>query len=204
VALAHGRGRHRDAIVRSVCVFCGSSDGARAEYGEAAASLGRAIAGRGLTLVYGGSNIGMMRRLADAALAAGGRVVGVIPEQLVGWERAHHGLSELHVVSSMHERKALMVSLSDAFVALPGGFGTLDELFEVLTWAQLGIHQKPCALFNVAGYFDSLIAMFGRARQDGFLYGPESEPLVETDPDELLEQLTSGAAGGAGREPSLA
>jgi uncharacterized protein (TIGR00730 family) len=181
--------------VKSVCVFCGSSDGARAEYGEAAAALGRAVAGRGLTLVYGGSNIGMMRRLADAALSVSGRVVGVIPEQLVGWERAHRGLSELHVVSSMHERKALMVSLSDAFIAMPGGFGTLDEFFEVLTWAQLGLHRKPCALLNVAGYFDSLVAMFARARQDGFLYGQESEPLIGSNPVTLLDRLATAEAG---------
>jgi uncharacterized protein (TIGR00730 family) len=182
--------------VTSVCVFCGSSAGARAEYDVAAGALGRAVAARGLTLVYGGSNIGLMRRLADSALTSGGRVVGVIPEQLVGWERAHRGLSELHVVSSMHERKALMVSLSDAFIAMPGGFGTLDEFFEVLTWAQLGIHQKPCALLNIAGYFDHLVAMFGRARQDGFLYGPGSEPLIETDPERLIDRLTAGEGGG--------
>jgi hypothetical protein len=187
--------------VNSICVFCGSSDGTRAEYGTAAAALGRLIAQRRMTLVYGGSNIGMMRRLADAALEAGGRVVGVIPEQLVAWERAHRGLSELHVVSSMHERKALMVSLADAFVAMPGGFGTLDEFFEVLTWAQLGIHGKPCALLNVEGYFDNLIAMFCRARQDGFLYGPTSEPLIERDPLRLLERLTTAptlSTSGAG------
>jgi uncharacterized protein (TIGR00730 family) len=177
--------------VTSICVFCGSSDGARREYGEAAALLGRAIAGRRLTLVYGGSNIGTMRRLADAALAAGGRVIGVIPEQLVNWERAHRGLTELHVVSSMHERKALMVKLSDAFIAMPGGFGTFDEFFEVLTWSQLGIHDKPCALLNVAGYYDSLVAMFQRAREDGFLYGTGAEPLVDTDPARVVERLAA-------------
>ena len=187
----------------SICVFCGSSDGARAEYGDAADALGRAIVGRGHALVYGGSNIGMMRRLADAALAAGGRVTGVIPEQLVAWERAHRGLTELHVVSSMHERKAMMVSLSDAFVAMPGGFGTLDEFFEVLTWAQLGIHQKPCALLNVAGYFDHLVAMFARARQDGFLYGPEAEPLIDDDPVRLIERLAACAAGPQAHQPSV-
>jgi uncharacterized protein (TIGR00730 family) len=181
--------------VTSICVFCGSSEGGRAEYGDAAAALGRTVAGRGLTLVYGGSNIGMMRRLADAALAAGGRVVGVIPEQLVGWERAHRGLSELRVVSSMHERKALMVSLADAFIAMPGGFGTLDEFFEVLTWAQLGLHHKPCALLNVAGYFDSLLAMFARARQDGFLYGQDAGPMIDSDPERLVDRLTAAGGG---------
>jgi uncharacterized protein (TIGR00730 family) len=179
-------------------VFCGSSDGKRRDYGDAAAALGGAIAARGLTLVYGGSNIGMMRRLADAALAEGGRVIGVIPEQLVSWERAHRGLTELHVVSSMHERKALMVELSDAFIAMPGGFGTLDEFFEVLTWAQLGLHHKPVALLNVAGYFDSLIAMFGRARQDGFLYGDGAEPLIDCDAGRLVERLAGMAADGSG------
>jgi uncharacterized protein (TIGR00730 family) len=181
----------------AVCVFCGSSDGTRAEYGEAAAALGRTIAARGLTLVYGGSNVGLMRRLADAALAAGGRVIGVIPEQLVGWERAHRGLTELHVVSSMHERKALMVSLADAFIAMPGGFGTLDEFFEVLTWGQLGIHGKPCALLNVEGYFDSLVALFARARADGFLYGPGAEPVVDTDAAQLLGRLEDAARAAA-------
>jgi uncharacterized protein (TIGR00730 family) len=175
--------------VRSVCVFCGSSDGTRPDYGGAADALGRAVAVRGLTLVYGGSNIGTMRRLADAALAAGGRVVGVIPEQLVGRERAHRGLTELHVVSSMHERKAMMASLADAFIAMPGGFGTLDEFFEVLTWGQLGLHEKPCALLNVAGYYDDLVAMFAKARKEGFLYGPDSEPLIDCDPSRLLDRL---------------
>jgi uncharacterized protein (TIGR00730 family) len=177
--------------MKAICVFCGSSLGARPEYGDAAAALGRAIAARGLTLVYGGSNVGMMCRLADAALAAGGRVVGVIPEQLVGWERAHRGLTELHVVSSMHERKALMAGLADAFVALPGGFGTFDEFFEVLTWAQLGIHTKPCALLNVAGYFNDLLAMFSRARADGFLYGDKAEPIVDEDAERIVWRLAA-------------
>jgi uncharacterized protein (TIGR00730 family) len=179
-------------------VFCGSSDGGRTAYGDAASTLGRAVARQGLTLVYGGSNIGMMRRLADAAIDEGGRVVGVIPAQLVEWERAHRGLTELHVVASMHERKALMVSLSEAFIALPGGFGTLDEFFEVLTWAQLGLHEKPCALLNVEGYFDSLVAMFERARRDGFLYGTGAEPLVDGEPERLLQRVIA-AAGASSR-----
>jgi uncharacterized protein (TIGR00730 family) len=178
----------------TICVFCGSSDGGRPAYGEAAGALGRTVAERGLSLVYGGSNIGMMRRLADAALGAGGRVIGVIPEQLVGWERAHRGLTELHVVASMHERKALMVRLSDAFIAMPGGFGTLDEFFEVLTWAQLGLHQKPCALLNVEGYFDSLLEMFERARRDGFLYGTAAEPIVDREPKRLLARVIAALA----------
>jgi uncharacterized protein (TIGR00730 family) len=189
--------------VTAICVFCGSSDGARPAYCERAASLGRAIAGRRLTLVYGGSNVGMMRQLADAALEAGGRVVGVIPEQLVGWERAHRGLTELHVVASMHERKALMVRLSDAFIALPGGVGTLDEFFEVLTWGQLGLHEKPCAVLNVEGYFDSLVAMLDRARQDNFLYGAGARPLLDDDPERLLDRVVA-AVGASSRSTTKA
>jgi len=139
----------------------------------------------------------MMRRLADAALNAGGRVTGVIPRQLVGLERAHRDLTELRVVNSMHERKALMVRLSEAFVALPGGFGTLDEFFEVLTWAQLGLHRKPCALLNVEGYFDSLLSMFDRARRDGFLYGAAAEPLVDSDPERLLARVIAAPSASA-------
>ncbi len=175
--------------MKSVCVFCGSSPGARAAYADAARALGRDAARRGLTLVYGGSNVGLMRDLADAALDEGGRVVGVIPEQLVGWERAHRGLAELHVVGSMHERKARMIELAEAFVALPGGYGTFDELFEVLTWAQLGLHRKPCGLLNVEGYFDSLVQLVERARQDGFLYAGTAMPLVDTQAERLLQRL---------------
>ena len=175
--------------MKSVCVFCGSSPGARAAYADAARALGRDAARRGLTLVYGGSNVGLMRDLADAALGERGRVVGVIPEQLVGWERAHRGLAELHVVGSMHERKARMIELAEAFVALPGGYGTFDELFEVLTWAQLGLHRKPCGLLNVEGYFDSLVQLVERARQDGFLYAGTAMPLVDTQAERLLQRL---------------
>jgi uncharacterized protein (TIGR00730 family) len=183
-----------ESALTSICVFCGSSDGGRAAYGAAACALGRAIAAHGCTLVYGGSNLGTMRRLADAALEAGGRVVGVIPSQLVERERAHRSLTRLHVVGTMHERKALMVSLSDGFVALPGGFGTLDEFFEVLTWAQLGLHRKPCALLNVDGYFDNLVAMIERARLDGFLYQTGAAPLVDCEPERLLERVIDAAA----------
>jgi hypothetical protein len=178
-----------ERAVRSVCVFCGSSDGARPAYAAAAGALGRVIAERGFTLVYGGSNVGMMRELADAALGAGGRVIGVIPEQLVAWERAHRGVTDLRIVGSMHERKALMVELSDAFIALPGGVGTLDELFEVLTWAQLGLHHKPCALLDVEGYFDDLVRLIDRARRDGFLYGSAAIPLLDDDPACLLDRV---------------
>jgi uncharacterized protein (TIGR00730 family) len=179
--------------MKAVCVYCGSSDGRLPEYGQAGAALGRELAARRLTLVYGGGNVGIMRRVADAALEAGGRVIGVIPEHLVGWERAHRDVTELHVVKSMHERKALMVALSDAFIAMPGGFGTLDELFEALTWGQLRLHRKPCAMLNVAGYFDSLVAMLARARQDGFLYDEGAEPIVDTDAARVIERLAGAA-----------
>ncbi len=181
----------------SVCVFCGSSDGSRPAYAAAARALGRLLAARGLTLVYGGSNVGMMRELADAALRAGGRVIGVIPEQLVGWERAHRGVTDLRIVASMHERKALMVELSEAFIALPGGVGTFDELFEVLTWAQLGLHRKPCALLNVDGFFDDLVKLIERARQDGFLYGTAAIPLLDDDPARLLDRITEASTAAA-------
>lgn len=161
-----------------VCVFCGSSPGKRPEYLEAARELGSTLAEWGIGLVYGGSSVGSMGVIADAALAAGGEVVGVIPRTLVEREVAHHGLTELHVVESMHDRKALMTQLSDAFVALPGGHGTLDELFEALTWSQLGIHDKPIALLNVAGYWDPLLAMMERASEEGFLRPADRERLL--------------------------
>jgi hypothetical protein len=156
-------------------------------YGAAAVSLGRGLAARGLGLVYGGSNIGLMRLLADAAIEGGGEVIGVIPQQLVDRERAHRGLTDLRIVRSMHERKALMADLADAFVALPGGYGTLDEFCEVLTWAQLGLHNKPCALLNVAGYYDGLLALFARARREGFLYSTGRDVIVEDDVERLLD-----------------
>ncbi len=176
--------------MKSVCVFCGSSVGAREEYAQVARGLGQLLADRGLRTVYGAGNIGLMGVLADAALAAGGEVVGVIPEALVARELAHNGVTDLRIVRSMHERKALMADLSDAFIALPGGFGTFEELCETLTWVQLGIHAKPCGLLNVAGYFDPLIALFDRAVEDRFLR-PQHRTLlqVSTDPAELLDHL---------------
>ncbi|MFO0929845.1 MAG: TIGR00730 family Rossman fold protein [Gemmataceae bacterium] len=150
---------------RAVCVFCGSSTGNRVEYTDAARALGRALSERGLTLVYGAGDIGLMGLLADAVLETGGRVIGVIPRALVDRELGHNGLTELHVVETMHQRKALMADRADAFLALPGGFGTGDELFEILTWAQLGIHTRPIGLVNVAGYFDPLLAWIDRARR---------------------------------------
>ena len=155
--------------MKSVCVYCGSSIGARPVYAQHAAALGTRLASEGLGLVYGGGNVGLMGIVADAALAAGGELVGVIPEQLVGWEVAHQGLTRLEIVATMHERKARMFDLSDAFVALPGGFGTLDEMFEMLTWRQLGLGDKPCAFLDVDGYFAPLMAMLDRMLQEGFL-----------------------------------
>lgn len=155
--------------MRNICVFCGSKFGRNPAFEKAASELGAAIAARGLGVVYGGGQVGLMGVVADAALKAGGRVVGVIPQALADREVAHHGLTELHVVASMHERKAMMADLSDAFVALPGGYGTLEELFEVVTWLQLGIHDRPIALLNVAGYYDSLIEMIDLAVQEDFV-----------------------------------
>jgi uncharacterized protein (TIGR00730 family) len=179
--------------VRSVCVFCGSSKGGRAEYAEAARRVGREVAERGWALVYGAGNIGLMGELADAALAAGGRVVGVIPEALVGWEVAHTGLTELLVVGTMHERKAMMADLSDAFLALPGGYGTLDEFCEILTWAQLGLHRKPCGLLNVLGYYDALLSLLDTGVRERFLR-PEHRALILDERDDvpaLLDRLTA-------------
>ena len=150
-------------------VFCGSSLGRRPTFEAAASELGTRLAERRVGLVYGGGSVGLMGIVADAALAAGGEVVGVIPDALAGKEIAHPGLTRLHVVKSMHERKALMAEMSDGFVALPGGFGTLDELFEAITWGQLGIHRKPIGLLDVEGYFASLVSFVDRAVEDGFV-----------------------------------
>src|SRR5215471_16058640 len=171
-----------------ICVFCGSSMGKRSEYRAAAENMGAVLVERGIELVYGGGNIGLMGVLADSVLARGGKVIGVIPESLMAREVGHLGLTELRIVGSMHERKALMSDLSDAFVALPGGYGTLDEFCEVLTWAQLGLHQKPCGLLNVDGYFNDLLALFKHALAEGFLHPIHSTlVLAEADPQKLLE-----------------
>jgi uncharacterized protein (TIGR00730 family) len=178
-------------MLERVCVFCGSSDGVRASYREVAARLGRALAGRRLGIVYGGGNVGLMGALADAALAEGGEVIGVIPEHLVAKELAHHGV-DLRVVHSMHERKALMGDLADAFIALPGGFGTLEEFLEVLTWSQLGLHAKPCALLDVAHYYDGLLTFLQHAVREHFvLEDSRSLVLVDDDPERLLERLAA-------------
>src|SRR5271154_1287843 len=150
-------------MLRRICVFCGSSSGTGDTYLQSARRVGRLVCVRGIELVYGGGNVGLMGALADACLAGGGRVTGVIPQLLVDKEVAHQGLTQLHVVQTMHERKALMADLADAFVALPGGYGTWDELCEVLTWSQIGIQRKASALLNVNGYYDPLLAMADRA-----------------------------------------
>ncbi len=186
---APGMGRTTRAM-RRVCVFCGSRPGARPEYAAAARALGEAIAAGGAGLVYGGASVGVMREVADAVLAEGGEVIGVIPRALVDREVAHHGLSELRVVDSMHTRKAMMADLADGFVALPGGFGTLDELFEILTWAQLGIHRKPVGLVDTRGFWRPLVAMVEHMIREGFI--PEDQlalMLVGEEPAPLLERM---------------
>jgi uncharacterized protein (TIGR00730 family) len=171
-------------------VFCGSSSGNRASYAAAAGELGKLLAGRNIGLVYGGGSVGLMGILADATLAAGGKVIGVIPQSLADREVAHRGLSELRVVESMHERKAVMADLADAFIAMPGGFGTLDEFFEILTWAQLGIHAKPCGLLNVESYFNALLAFLDHSVDERLLKPTHRKLiLVDTDPRELLARL---------------
>ena len=178
--------------MRSICVFCGSNIGAGEDYADAARRLARTIVRRGLGLVYGGGSIGLMGVLADAALAAGGRVIGVVPRRLVEKEVAHAGLTELRVVTTMHERKALMAELADGFISLPGGFGTLDETFEMLTWAQLGYHRKPCALLDVNGYFARLAGFLDYAVEQRFLVAAHRAMLiVERDPDAALDRLAA-------------
>ena len=173
--------------MKAVCVYCGSNAGNKPAYAERAAALGARLAREKLALVYGGGNVGLMGIVADAALAAGGEVIGVIPEQLVGWEVAHRGLSRLEIVANMHERKARMFDLSDAFVALPGGFGTLDEMFEMLTWRQLGLGDKPCAFLDVDGFFAPLVAMMDRMVDERFLHADQRRDLWHgEDLDALL------------------
>jgi uncharacterized protein (TIGR00730 family) len=176
--------------IKRVCVYCGSNSGSRPAYTKAARDLGAFLAQRGLELVYGGGRVGLMGTVADAVLAAGGHVIGVIPESLVAREVGHLGLKDLRVVKSMHERKALMVELSDAFIALPGGFGTLEEFCEVLTWAQLGLHRKPYGLLNVEGFYDSLLSFFDHAVAENFIRAAHRELVItESDPERLLDLL---------------
>ncbi len=173
--------------MNSICIFCGSSVGNNPIYAETAARVGALLAREGITMVYGGGGIGLMGEAADAALAAGGEVIGVIPHGLNLKERAHAGVSQMHVVDTMHERKAKMQQLADAFIALPGGMGTLEEFAEIFTWAQLGIHRKPCGLLNIEGYFDPLIAYFDHAVAEGFLWKEHREiVLVGESADELM------------------
>jgi uncharacterized protein (TIGR00730 family) len=173
-----------------ICVFCGSSPGARPVYAEATAEVARLLAGKGIGVVYGGGHVGLMGVLADTAMAAGGEVIGVMPQALVDREIGHTGISELRVVGSMHERKALMADLSDAFIALPGGAGTLEELFEVYTWAQLGLHDKPCGLLDVEDYFSGLVGFLDHAVAERFLREEHRAMLiVEREPRRLIERL---------------
>ncbi|WP_024506571.1 TIGR00730 family Rossman fold protein [Bradyrhizobium sp. ARR65] len=178
--------------MKAVCVFCGSSVGRDPAYRDAAISAGEALARAGLSLVYGGGKVGLMGAIADAVLAAGGRAIGVIPRALVEREVAHAGLSELHVVETMHERKTKMADLSDGFIALPGGAGTLEEFFEQWTWAQLGIHGKPCGLLNVKDYFQPLIATIEKAVVEGFVAKRYADMLVvASDVDAILKRFAA-------------
>lgn len=172
--------------MRRLCVFCGSSRGYDRRFPAAAHDLGRTLANNGIGLVYGGASVGLMGILADAVIENGGEVVGVIPEALVQKEVAHKGLDDLRVVGSMHERKALMADLSDGFVALPGGIGTFEELFEVWTWAQLGHHSKPCGIYNIAGFYDALLAFLDQVVAAGFLRTGHREMLLVSDRADLL------------------
>lgn len=178
--------------MKRICVYCGSSPGRRTEYREAARAFGHELAARGLGLVYGGASVGVMGAVADAVLERGGEVVGVIPESLMTREIAHGGLTQLHVVDSMHARKALMAEQSDGFAALPGGWGTLEEVFEMLTWAQLGMHRKPCGLLNVAGYYDPLAHFLDHTVEERFVRS-EYRPMVmmESSPAALLDRFAS-------------
>lgn len=176
--------------VKRICVFCGASPGARPEYAAATAELARLLVADGIGVVYGGGGVGLMGALADAVLAEGGDIVGVIPQALVDREIAHRDVSDMRVVGSMHERKALMAELSDAFVALPGGLGTLEELFEVYTWAQLGLHRKPCALLDVEGYYAGIARFLAHAVEERFVREEHRAMLmVERDPRALIDRL---------------
>jgi len=176
------------ARIRRICIFCGASPGRDPRHVELARSVGAELAARGIGIVYGGGRVGLMGALAEGALAAGGEVIGVIPRRLVDRELAHTGLTELRVVGSLHERKAVMAELSDAFIALPGGLGTLEELSEVLSWAQLALHAKPCGMVDPTGYFEPLLAFLDRAVDEGFLARADRERLaVRPDLDALLE-----------------
>ncbi len=181
--------------MKALCVFCGSSSGDTPEYGKIARELGTTLASRGIKIVYGGGRVGLMGALADAALDAGGEVIGVIPQMLLDKEVGHAGLTELRVVQTMSERKWQMGELSDAFIALPGGIGTMDELFEAWTWTQLDLHRKPCGLLNFNGYYDSLVAFLDRSVEAGFLRPRHRAALlVDRELNPLLERLAAAVA----------
>ena len=178
--------------LKRVCVFCGSKHGVRPAYREAARAMGEALVAAGIDLVYGGGKVGLMGVVADAVLDAGGQVIGVIPEAMSDREIAHYGLTDLHIVDTMHERKALMYNLSDGFVALPGGLGTLEELFEITTWSQLGLHAKPTGLLDVAGYYAPLVGFLDQLVTEGFVSSRHRRLLrVATEPAALLDQLVA-------------
>jgi uncharacterized protein (TIGR00730 family) len=177
--------------MKRVCVFCASSNGVRPVHLDVARAMGKALLRKRIGLVYGGGRRGLMGALADSVLEGGGEVIGCIPEPMVAREVAHNGVTELRIVHSMHERKATMTDLSDAFIALPGGFGTFEEFCEIVTWAQLGLHRKPCGILNVEGYYDPLLALFDRAVAEGFLSLVNRRLVLEgTNPDQLLELMT--------------
>ncbi len=178
--------------MQRICVFCGSSTGAKQEYAVGARELGLVLAKQSIDLVYGGGHVGLMGIVADAAMSAGAKAIGVIPRCLADKEVAHLGLTELKIVQTMHERKAQMAELSDGFIAMPGGFGTLEELFEVITWAQLGIHKKPFGLFNIAGYFDKLIEFLDYQVEQGFVPPSHRNMIIVSDEAEQLVELLSG------------
>jgi uncharacterized protein (TIGR00730 family) len=187
---AAGRKAYLLMTIKRVCVFCGSSSGARSEYAAAAAALAGCLVARELTIVYGGGNVGLMGVLADTARAAGGEVVGVIPRSLVAKEVAHTELPDLRVVESMHERKALMADLADAFIAMPGGYGTFEEFCEILTWTRLGLQRKPCGILNVEGYYDHLLQMFDHAVAEQFVKPVHREMFIaDADPELLVDRV---------------
>jgi uncharacterized protein (TIGR00730 family) len=194
----------RYAVETMICVFCGAASGRAPTYAATARDLGELLAERGIGLVYGGGNVGLMGEVADAVLDAGGQAIGVIPQQLVDREIAHAGLTELHVVENLHQRKALMAELADAFLTLPGGIGTMEELFEVWSWGKLGLHSKPCGLLNVDGYFDSLRTLADQMVTKGFLE-PEYRKmlLIEEQPSVLLDRLAAYVPPGRWRAADL-
>jgi uncharacterized protein (TIGR00730 family) len=182
--------RELEMNIKRICIFCGSSLGNNPDYARAAASLAEYLVASKIGIVYGGSNVGLMRIVADTAIKNNGEIVGVIPEPLVAKEIAHPGLTDLRLVGSMHERKALMSDLADAFIAMPGGYGTLEEFCEVLTWSQLGLQRKPCGLLNVNGYYDHLLSMFDQSVREGFLKSEHRDLVVSReDPVELVDGL---------------